>query len=247
MEKNLEAEAAIPSSVREGLDKFCQQLQTALADKLVAAILYGGLTKGEFIPEKSDVNVMAVLREITVDILDQIAPILDEGRRNLHLNLLTVTEADLADSAEVFPIKFLDIQRHHRVLIGQDVASALKVPRDRLRRQCAREIMNLQLRLRQFYLERRHRPELIESTLQRAVSTLLINLNVLVELKTGHASATKAAVIEAAENIGFDGQLLQQYLRLKRGELKPTGAELKQLYDSFMKIVQRAVELLDTV
>ena len=247
MDKNHKTEAAIPATVQDALDTFCAQLHAGLGTKLTAVVLYGGLAKGEFTPKTSDVNVMVVLQEVSVEILDQMIPSLDEARRIFQLNLLTVTEADLADSAEVFPIKFLDIQRHHRTLFGKDVASALNVPRERLRRQCAREIMNLQLRLRQFYLERRQRPELIESTLQRSVATLLINLSVAMELKTGQSFPTKAAVVESAGNIGIDAKLLHQLLLLKRGEFKPSVSELKPLYASFMKVVQQAVELVNTI
>jgi predicted nucleotidyltransferase len=240
-------ETALPASVQDGLGRVCAQLQEAFGEQLVSVVLYGGLAKGEYFPDTSDVNVMVVLTGVTVAALDKAAPIVQGGVRDFRLAVLLLSEDDLRRSTDVFPIKLLDMQRHHRVLWGKEVLTDLNIARDHLRLRCEQEIKNLLLRLRQFYLQRAHRPELIESTLTRALSSLLTNLNVLVELKTGQAAANKLAVIKAAEKIGLDNQPLREVLALKRGELKPDAAELKRLYDAFMMTVQQAAVLVDTL
>jgi predicted nucleotidyltransferase len=233
--------------VEQGLEQFCHQLRESLGGQLISVILYGGLAKGEFAPGSSDVNVMVVLTESTVSILDRLAPALEQARRDIRLSLLLLTEKDLAAAAEVFSIKFLDVQRYHRVLWGKDVASQLSVTQERLRRQCAREIMNLQLRLRQFYLQRLRRPELIEGTLKGAISSFVTTLSVLLELKTGEIGSTKAAVAAAAGKIGLNAEVLDQLLALKRGELKPDAAGLKRLYSEFMQTVEQAARVVEAL
>ncbi len=99
--------------------------------------------------------------------------------------------------------------------------------------------------MRQFYVQRAHRPELIESTLTRAISSFLTSLNTLVELTTGQAAQNKSLVIESAERIGLDGETLRKVFALKRSELQPDTDELKQLYDGFMMTVQNASALLE--
>ena len=240
-------EAALPAIVQEGQARLCTQLVEALGDQLVSVMLYGGLAKGEYIPDSSDVNVMIVLDEVTVAALDKAAPIIQGGVRDFRLAALLMCQSDLRRSTELFPIKFLDMRRHHRVLWGKDMIADLTIDRDHVRLRCAQEITNLLLRLRQFYLQRAHRPELIESTLTRAISSFLTSLNTLAELKTGQTATTKSAVIEAAERIGLDAHPLREVFALKRGQLKPDTEELKQLYDRFMMTVQQAAFLLDTV
>lgn len=240
-------EAALPAAVQEGQARLCGQLLEVLGKQLVAVVLYGGLAKGEYVPETSDVNVMIVLDEVTVSSLDKAAPIIQGGVRDFRLSAMLLSETDLRRSTEVFPVKFLDMQRHHRVLWGKDVFADLTIARDYVRLRCAQEITNLLLRLRQFYVQRAHRPELIESTLTRAISSFLTSLNTLVELKTGREAPTKSAVIDAAESIGLDGGPLRDVFALKRGELKPDTDELKRLYDLFMMTVQQAAALVDTV
>jgi hypothetical protein len=240
-------EAVLPAIVQAGQARMCAQLAEALGDQLVSVVLYGGLAKGEYVPDNSNVNVMIVLDEVTVAALDKAAPIIQVGVRDFRLAALLLCESDLHRSTELFPVKFLDMQRYHRVLWGKDVLVGLTIGRDHIRLRCAQEITNLLLRLRQFYLKRAHRPELIESTLTRAISSFLTSLNTLAELKTGQAATTKPAVIDAAERIGLDAQPLREVFDLKRGQLKPDTEELKQLYDRFMMTVQQAATLVDTV
>lgn len=241
------AEVPLPEMVKEGAERLCEQLREALGDQLVSVVLYGGLAKGEYNPGTSDVNVVIVFDPVTVSSLDKAAPIIQGGMRDFRLSTMLLSESDLRRSAEVFPVKFLDMYRYHRVLWGKDVFAGLTISREHVRLRCAQEITNLLLRLRQFYVQRGHRPELVESTLTRAISSFLTSLNTLTELKTGEASATKPAVIDAAERIGLDAKTLREVFALKQGELKPDPEESKRLYDLFMITVQQAAVLVDTV
>ena len=154
-----------PSAVGAVLEPTVRELQRVLGPRCVSVVLFGGLAKGEFIPERSDVNLLVVVEEVTIGLLDEVAPLLAQGAGAVRLGLLLLSEEDLRRSTDVFPIKFLDIQRHHQVLAGRDVFEGLEIARGHLRLRCEQEIKNLLLRLRQFYLERARRPEWIESTL----------------------------------------------------------------------------------
>lgn len=240
-----ESDPAIPSEVREGLQKFSATLQSAFGDQLVAIILYGGLAKGEFNARTSDVNVLVVLERVSVDLLDRMLPAIDQARIDFRLSLMTLAQTDLAVSIDVFPTKFLDMQRHHRVLFGKEVLQPLEITRDRLRRQCAREIQNVLMRLRQFYLQRSRRPELLERTLGQVLSAFLTNLATVIELQTGIAPSSKAGVIEAAGKTGLNPSILSDLLALKRGELKPDAAGVRRLYADFLTAVEESARLVE--
>jgi hypothetical protein len=246
MTDTLQSGADLPSSVRDGLDGFSKRLQNALGDSLVSVVLYGGLTKGEYFdPNASNVNVMVVLKEVTVEILDRVAGAVQEATRSLRLAPMVLSETDLRCSTDVFPVKFLDMQRHHRLIAGRDVLKDLVVAKDHLRLRCEQEIKNLLIRLRGFYLRRVHLPEAIADTVRRAISSLLGSLAVLVELQTGQAPIRKLDIVEQAARLGLDVQPLRRALALKRGELKLDRGELRQLYDALMRTVEQAAEIAD--
>ena len=212
MPADWKTDPALPETIRHGLTRFCTDLTAALGDQLIAVVLYGGLAKGEFTPGNSDVNVLVVLRSATLPALDALLPAMEQARAEFPLALLTLAEADLPTFSEVFPIKFTDIQRQHRLLAGREIFAQLAITRDRLRRQCARELQNLLLRLRSFYLQRGHRPEQLEETLTHAVSSFLTTLGALVELQTGERPATKATTVANADKLGLNAQFLRDLL-----------------------------------
>ena len=245
MPADWKTDTALPEPIRTGLVRFCDQLTAALGEQLLAITLYGGLAKGEFVAGNSDVNVLVVLRTASLATLDALVPALEQARNDFPLALLTLTETELPIATEVFPIKFTDLQRHHRTLVGREIFAQLEITRDRLRRQCARELQNLLLRSRAFYLQRGRRPEQLEETLTHAISSLLATLGALIELKTGERPDTKSATVARADQLGLNAQLLRDLLALKRGELKPNADQLKQLFGAFLETIHQAARLTE--
>lgn len=229
--------------LRTDLSEFVSRLRQAIDDNLVSVVLFGGAARGVFNPETSDVNLMIVLQKVDVGVLDQVGKAAEPLRHAFQLNLLTVTEGDLGDSAEVFPTKFLDIQRHHQTLWGKDVTSTLAIPKDRLQRQALRQLMNLHLRLRQAYLDGRGRPEQLDGMIRRSVTTLTLNLGVLLELRTGQSCETMDALLDAAERAGLERSRLTAFLDFKQGRQQSSPEGMVALYDSFMKSVEAALRL----
>lgn len=246
MTADLQDPPGIPAEVRSGLDQLCASLREALGESLISVVLYGGLAKGEYAPSTSDVNLTIVLAAVSIDLLDLMAPAVQAGQRDFCLAVLVATEKDLERSADVFPTKFLDMQRHHNVLWGRDVLSGIPISTEHLRLRCEQEIKNLLLRLRQFYLNRAWRMELVEQTLAGAVSSFTASLAVLLELKTGNAPMTRAATAAAAaRELGLPEKPLADALALKAGDLRLDSAALKELYGDFMAVVDQAAGIVD--
>ena len=233
----------LPDHLDEPLRRWCQILSDALGDALQAVVLYGGLAKGEFVTGHSDINLVILLRTASLVVLDRAAPILQQGAREFRLSPMLLTEAELREAAEVFPIKFQDMQRHHVVLWGEEVLDRVTVTRAQLILRCEQELRNLVLRLRQSYIERAQRPELLQVALNHGVSSLLVNLGVLLELKTGKPVHTKQDALEQAAQLGLPEAPLRQVWALKRGESAPDAPALRQLYAAFMDSVQQAAGL----
>ncbi|HLH52439.1 MAG TPA: nucleotidyltransferase domain-containing protein [Verrucomicrobiae bacterium] len=236
---------AVSNDVNHRLADWSENFARALGDALQSIVLFGGLAKGEFVPEQSDVNVLIVFRTVTRPVLDRAAPLIRQGVLEFRLATMLVTEADLRDSADVFPIKYQDMQRHHKVLWGEDPFPKVTIAREHVRLRCEQELRNLSLRLRQSYIQRLDRPELLQAALNRAVSTLLVNLGVLLELKTGKPAQTKQDVLAKAAQLGIPLEPVREAWAVKRGEVKPDADGLRNLFASFMDAVQQSADLAD--
>jgi len=237
----------LPEEIREGLQRFALQLDAAADGRLVSLVLYGGLARGEYSPRTSDVNVMAVFREVPVGLLDLVLPLLEQAKREMDLALMILDESDLATSADLFPTKFRDIQRRHRLICGRDMLGALEFTRERLKRQCARQIQNLQMRLRQLYLKQARRPELLERALLDLVSPFLRDLAVVLELRTGAEPKTKAEIMDEAARLGLEVAALRTLISLKTGAPAPDSVALKKVYGEFMQTVDGTERLVQTL
>lgn len=141
----------MPASVQSGLDQFCEKMQSALGEQLVSIVLYGGFVDEDLAPENAAVNVMVVLKDVSVELLDRAAAPVQVAGREFGQRVLLLSEDELRRSTDVFPIKFLEMQRRHLLLQGRDMLADLQISHDHLWLRCEQEIKNLMLRLHHFY------------------------------------------------------------------------------------------------
>jgi predicted nucleotidyltransferase len=192
---------ALPSKSQAALQQFTDRLAAGLGENLVAAVLYGGAAKGQFTENRSDLNVVVVLREASLAALDEIASAAALAQREAPLQLMILAETDLAECVEVFATKFHDMQRHHILLRGRDVLAPLAISRERLIRQARRELVNLKLRLRQAYWQRGNRLETLDVMLHRGCKTVQVNVAALLEDAALPGADRLRAVLTALERI----------------------------------------------
>ena len=177
---------------------------------------------------------------------DEVAPVIRKATRTLGLTTMISSESDLQGSTDVFPVKFLDMQRHHVLLTGRDVLSDLSITRDHLRLRCEQEIKNLSLRLRSRYIQAHGKPKLMRRTLTRAIQPFSTSIRVLGQLKTGDEPPSDTDTLTSdAKTLDLDGHTLQEVLTLSRSKHGGRSAELKDLYGRFMRVVQQAAIIAD--
>lgn len=168
----------LPKEMEAVLGRFAENISLRLGEDLVAVFLYGGVARGNFDPQSSNLNLLVVLREVSRSALDDLAAALPRKDES-DLSLLTLAESELAECVEVFATKFFDIRGHHILLYGRDVLTPLVISPERLVRQARRELVNLKLRLRQTYLGSRENEEQLSTALERGRKTVQVNANVL--------------------------------------------------------------------
>ncbi len=156
---------AEPEKVLRVLETLRDRLQSELGDDLISLSAYGDFVKlGEYDPSRSEVNLMLVLADISTPVLDRIVDAISTAKRKVRLAVMTLTEEDLVQSCDVFPIKFVDMQENHRLICGRDVLSDLKIADDHLRLRCEQELKNLMIRLRAIYLPCRPRTRCLKES-----------------------------------------------------------------------------------
>src|SRR5579862_3250152 len=105
----------------EKLAEFTRRLREAAGDNLQSVVLYGSAARGDYHAQKSDLNLLCVLKSAKAAELSRIASVIRWWSEQLHEPPPRIfTREELTRSADVFAIELLDIGQHHRVLFGED-------------------------------------------------------------------------------------------------------------------------------
>ncbi len=245
--QSLTPDGALAEPLRAPLEALRDGLRDALGASLRSMIVYGSAARGDHDAQRSDVNVMLIVDEVSADLLRRVSAPLTRARRALPVALTTLTPDDLTSSCDVFPLRFLDLQRTHLVLYGEDVLQTIDIAWSHLRLRVEQQIKELMFSLRDHYLAHHERPEQLERALVRGYGQFLIAIGALLYLKDPQwwVSGKAQIAARASAELGFDGPLMRSLMALHRRELEPTAAQLHVLYDHFMALVDEAARLVD--
>jgi predicted nucleotidyltransferase len=139
-------ENAVPE---KQISEFVTRLQQAAGTNLESVILYGSAASGEYDPDYSNINILAILKETILPKLLALAPAVEAWAKERHPAPLLITREELERSADVFSIELMDMQRQHRVLFGTDVVASLQIPMNLHRAQLEYELREKLILLRQ--------------------------------------------------------------------------------------------------
>lgn len=211
----------LPDNVRGVLEDFLSAAKAAFGPALRAAVLFGSAAEGR-LRRSSDVNLILVLESFERAAADALREPLRTARAAIGLQAMFLREDELPAALESFALKFADVLRRRRVLLGDDPFADAAVPAGALRFQLRQVLLNLELRLRAAYVERGLREEQLARLLAEEAGPLRAAAAALLELEGGEPLAPKAALARLAGECGDFGSLLDGLSRAREeGRLEP--------------------------
>ncbi len=128
------------------------------------------------------------------------------------------TKEELMDGVDVFPIEFLNIRQHHKILYGEDFLKSIEISKEDLRHQLEFEFRSKLIHLRKEYLQFKDRD--LEKLILSAIPTLAPIIGGLIYLKDLHYSDTEDMFKVASEGYGMDLYILKEIYDVRRGKAK---------------------------
>jgi predicted nucleotidyltransferase len=228
--------------------EFVERLRAAGRDNLQSVILYGSAASGEFHPEFSDVNILCVLRDTSFLALASLAPVVEWWRKQKNRPPLIMSQQEIQRSTDVFSVEFLDMQRQHRVLHGDDILRGLQVSTAQHRVQVEYELREKLIILRQNLLSvGGNKQQLWELMLNSLPSFTTLFRHALIIL-TGQLAPSKRASIESlAQHIQFDASGFLQVLDVREHKLDRKQLDPKDIFARYLHAVQQVTEAVDTM
>lgn len=194
----------LPGPVAAGIDRFVASARERLGPILRSATLFGSAAEGRH-RATSDVNLLLVLSEWDEARLDALREPLRSGQAAIRLSVMFLLEEEVPRAIEAFPVKFADVLRRRRVLVGSDPVPAGSVPRSALVANLRQLLLNLVLRLRERYLLVSLREEQAARAIAEAAGPLRAAAASLLELEGRPAASPREALEAFARELPGDG------------------------------------------
>jgi predicted nucleotidyltransferase len=236
------ATTLLPPDAQREVRTFCGAVETDLGDGLVGIALFGSGARDDFRPNRSDVNLLVVVRELAPEVMRSLLEPVGRARR-VGIAPVLLTETELAASTDIFPVKFLAMKQSHRRLVGRDVLGALPIGREHVRLRCEQELMELLLTLRDHYFDD---AKSLGGVMAGTVGRLLDVLRMALTL-TGEGLLSRREVPEAAaRRMGLDAAALQSAVALRDAPELPREKALS-LFERYLDLVSRAARFVDSL
>jgi predicted nucleotidyltransferase len=229
------------------LTQLVERLTKAYGDRLKSVLLYGSAAVGDHHAKYSDLNVLCVLAEVTPRELEESGPIVRWWRERGNPSPLMLSEEEIRNSTDCFPIEFHDIRERHRVLHGEDVALNLEVDRCFYRAQVEHDLRAKSLRLRQKAagLLGGDKDQLRE-LLADSVSTFCILFRHALLLHGVDAEFEKRRIVsQAREHFGIDCAPFDKLLGVREQKMKLKDIDPMPLLSDYMRQIQTVIGFVD--
>jgi predicted nucleotidyltransferase len=175
--------AALPTGVRERLEEFTKNLETALGDDLVGILVHGSVARGEYRPGESDVDVIVVLEKADFAHLEAIGNAMQLARYSARIEAMILVESEIAGASDAFPLLYDEIKQRHILVAGRDSFKDVEVHDTHRRLRIEQELRETQIRLRRAVTDAFGAREAIAGAVVRKVKQVRAPLHALLALK----------------------------------------------------------------
>jgi hypothetical protein len=217
------------------------------ADRVVgpgySALLYGSAARGDFIPGRSDINLMLVLDQLSPAILRSLSRAFTAWRKSIQEPPLILSRTEWNRASDAFPIEITDMRLSYQLLRGPDPLDGVQVDRMDLRKALEREFRGKLLRLRQGYSTYAPDPAALGSLGLQSAATILVLLRGVLTVagKPVPKDATELASAAAAL-IGFEAEHVVHVVRHRSEREWRCGAPE---FENYMNAVEQTAGFVD--
>ncbi len=236
----------LPSPVGERIDPYCRELIELQGDNLLGICVYGSATGRDFVPKRSNINLLVVLKELGARELKKSVRLVNKGMKRGIVAPLFLTPEYIKSSLDSFPIEFLEFKDNHVLIYGEDPLSEISIGDRDIRLECERELKGKLTRLRQAYLEIGLKAKGIEALLKESLSSLIPIFRNMLRLKGIQPPSGKEEVISSfASEFGVDGGVFLAVLRDKKGDEKIGKERAEDFFGKYIETVEKLSRAID--
>ncbi|HLX42858.1 MAG TPA: hypothetical protein VKR43_05465 [Bryobacteraceae bacterium] len=228
------------------LKELVGKFERSFHDRLVSVVLYGSAAGEDHHTKFSDLNVLCVLKEITPRELGEAEPILRWWREHKHPAPTLMSEEEVHNSADCFPIEFRDMKDRRKVMFGVDVVADVKVDGKFYRAQIEHELRAKLFRLRQQGAGVLSDPAALLKLCVDSVSTFcVLGRHAMVAAGTSAKTERRAVVHQLSQTLKMDVTPFEILLDIREDKSGMDPGDPGELFARYLDCIRRMIEFVD--
>ncbi len=238
----------LPEEVRKSIGLYAKDMIELLNDNICSIAVFGSATGEDFIPKKSNVNLLVVLKEVELTHLKKCFKLVAQGRKKGIVAPLFLTRRHMETSSDVFPVEFLDMKDSHLIIYGDPIFDGLEIGTENLRLECEEQLKGKLIRLRQVYLEVGANAKAISAVAVESLTSLISVFRGMLKLVGEKPPRIKKEVIDAiSKRFNVEARILQNVLDMKTGKIKLEKNDIENFYGRYIKEIEKLAIAADQI
>lgn len=229
---------------------FIDDLKSTHGRNLASVILYGPAATGEFVPKKSEYDILIALHKIRPEDLRNAHAAMREWHRTGNATPVYFTVSELQNAGDVFPIEFSQMEAARKVLYGTDVLAGLQFSQQNLRHETEYELRSNLIRLRRQYIAASTSVDGLRRLMADSLGGFATIFRAVLMLHGVQPPTDKREIVAATvRHLKIDGVPFDKIFDIREnnltGKLDEAGANA--LFGEYMEQIGKVIDAVDSI
>ncbi|MEP7366577.1 MAG: hypothetical protein ABI972_25245 [Acidobacteriota bacterium] len=231
--------------MNKDLEQLAQKLVKCFEGELVSVVLYGSAAGEDFHTQFSDFNVLCVVRAVTPGVLEDSEPVMRWWREKGNRAPLLLSENEVRNATDCFPIEFHDMLERRRILHGTDVIEGLEIDDSFYRAQVEHELRAKMLRLRTKAAGVLFDRALLLKLMADSVTTFLVLARHALKLGGLPAPIAKREIVAALrQSLALDSAPFETLLDVREAKAA-SSLDARAVFAAYLSSITHLVDFVD--
>lgn len=236
--------------MKQYFEPFIDDLKSTHGGNLSAVILYGSAAAGDFVPKRSDHNILIALNKIGPEDLRNAHACIREWVRLGNPVPVYFTVSELNNAADVFPIEFSQMESARKVLYGRDVLAGLEFSDQNLRHQTEYELRSKLIQLRRQYIPASASVEGLKRLMSESLASFAALFRAVLILNGTDPPTTKHEIVAlTCLHLKIDGTPFEKVFNIRENNFTLTLDETSAnaLFGQYLEQIENVINAVDRI
>lgn len=183
------------------VDEYVKDHLHIFEDNVLSIIMYGSAVTHEFIPGKSDVNMIHVLKNNSLRTLAPLHELQIKWFKKGVAVPFYLNEDYINTSIQSYPLEFLDLKSNYRVLHGTDPLNTVEIKKEDIYFQCEKELKGYSIGLKRAFLNSSDKDKDLYLLASNAIKDLIPVLKGITVLYGEAIPNSKSEIVTKVEDL----------------------------------------------